>query len=54
MGPPEVRLALREDARGDAADDVPANEQLEEIVGHCNGAEGNRDISHADFSQQAA
>ena len=54
MSPPEVRLAFREDARGNGADDVPAKEQWEEIVGHCNGAEGNRDISHADFPQEAA
>ena len=45
--PPEVRLVLREDARGDGMDDVPAKEQLEEIVGDSNGAEGNRDIGHA-------
>ena len=53
MRPPEVGLVLREDARGDGIDDVPAKEQLEEIVGNCKDAERNRDIGHPDFPQQA-
>jgi hypothetical protein len=53
MDPPPVGFLFREDARGDSPSNMSPQKELEKIVGSTDGPEGERDIGHSDFGEEA-